>query len=288
MPTITAWLANLVCIGFTLIYVAGFYIFRIPGNRNDPPVILARMKAVTVASFVSASVVWYLVQAIEAEESAATVLGLTQPLEVSCLKPLLLTVILFLGPLSVMFFDQELPFQKCFSFKRDVKMNLLSLIGQRNYVVAPLTEEFVFRACIIAVLNQAHYSKNYLIFISPLYFGIAHLHHALDNYNKMGRTRQALQQALFSSLFQFAYTTLFGWYASYLFIRVGSLWPPVFCHSFCNVMGFPDLGGNHHRSTVQKLIIYGCFPLGIVLFVHNFGNLTQPPSAAAGGSMYWK
>ncbi|KAI8643627.1 CAAX protease self-immunity-domain-containing protein [Parasitella parasitica] len=288
MLIITAWLANLVCIGFTLIYVTGFYIFKTPGNRNDPRVILARMKAVAVASFVSASVVWYLLQASEAKESAVSALGVKQqPLETCCLKPLLLTGMLFLGPLSVMYFDQELPFQIYFSFEQDVKMNLMSLLGQRNYVVAPLTEEFVFRACIIAVLHQANYSKNYLIFISPLYFGIAHLHHALDNYNKLGRTRQAFQQALFSSLFQFAYTTIFGWYASYLFIRIGSLWPPVFCHSFCNVMGFPDLGGNHHRSTVQKLIIYSCFPLGIVLFVYNFCTLTQP-SSAAGGSMYWK
>ncbi|KAL7312409.1 CAAX prenyl protease [Mucor circinelloides] len=290
MLTITAGLANLVCIGFTLIYVAGFYIFKKPGNRNDPPVILARMKAVAVASIVSAGLVWYMLQASGAKESASLALGLGQPTTlmhaINRLRPLLHTCMLFLGPLSVMFFDQELPFQRYFDFERDVTMNLMSLLGQRNYIVAPLTEEFVFRSCMIAVLYQASYSKNYLIFVSPLYFGIAHLHHAWDNYNKLGRTRKAFQQALFSSLFQFAYTTLFGWYASYLFIRMGSLWPPVLCHSFCNLMGFPDFSGHHHRSTFQKVVIYSCFPLGIVLFVYYFDQLTLPSSV--GGSMYWK
>ncbi|KAK4509638.1 uncharacterized protein ATC70_006940 [Mucor velutinosus] len=290
MLTITTGLANLVCIGFTLIYVAGFYIFKIPGDRNDPPVILARMKAVTVASIVSAGLVWYLLQSSGVKENASLALGLEQPTTliyaINRLRPLLLTFMLFLGPLSVMFFDQELPCQRHFDFRRDVTMNVMNLLGQRNYIVAPLTEEFVFRACMIAVLHQANYSKNYLIFVSPLYFGIAHLHHAWDNYNKLGRSRKALQQALFSSLFQFAYTTLFGWYASYLFIRMGSLWPPVLCHSFCNMMGFPDFGGHHHRSTFQKGVIYSCFPLGILLFVCYLNQLTLPSSV--GGSMYWK
>lgn len=139
MLTITAGLANLVCIGFTLIYVAGFYIFKKPGNRNDPPVILARMKAVAVASIVSAGLVWYMLQASGAKESATLALGLEQPTTlmhvINRLRPLLHTCMLFLGPLSVMFFDQELPFQRYFDFERDVTMNLMSLLGQRNYIV---------------------------------------------------------------------------------------------------------------------------------------------------------
>ena len=43
------------------------------------------------------------------------------------------------------------------------------------------------------------------------------------------------------SVFQFAYTTLFGAYCSFLFIRTGSLFPPLVAHSFCNVMGLPQI-----------------------------------------------
>jgi prenyl protein peptidase len=68
----------------------------------------------------------------------------------------------------------------------------------------------------------------------------------------MGKTNRALKNALFSSLFQFVYTTIFGWYASYLFLRLESLWPPVFVHSFCNIMGFPDFNYINHRPPMQK------------------------------------
>ena len=38
-------------------------------------------------------------------------------------------------------------------------------------------------------------------------------------------------------VFQLGYTTLFGWFAAYLFVRTGSVLPPLVPHVFCNVMG---------------------------------------------------
>ncbi|KAG1173213.1 hypothetical protein G6F71_005818 [Rhizopus microsporus] len=239
--TISTGLANLICIGFTVIYVVGFYMFKIPGSRNHPPVIRARMKAVTVASLISVAIVQYLTTA-----NLLTVLGLTFNIQ-ALVKPLLLTSLLFLGPISIRYFDDELPFQKNFNFHRDVILTLTEPLGQRNYYVAPFTEELVFRACMIVVLYQANYSKGYLIFMSPLYFGLAHLHHAWENYYVLGGTRRAMIQSISASLFQFAYTTVFGWYVSYLFLKTGSLWSCVICHSFCNIMGFPDFSCIKYR-----------------------------------------
>jgi prenyl protein peptidase len=42
-------------------------------------------------------------------------------------------------------------------------------------------------------------------------------------------------------LFQFLYTTVFGWYESALFLATGSIVPPILVHSFCNWIGVPDL-----------------------------------------------
>lgn len=82
--------------------------------------------------------------------------------------PLLLVIILFLGPLVLAYFDEELLFQTGLSsFLEDVT----SLVGIRNYLVAPIAEEFVFRACVIAVLAMAGCSTPVLIFVSPLFFG---------------------------------------------------------------------------------------------------------------------
>ncbi|KAG0761808.1 hypothetical protein G6F62_005075 [Rhizopus arrhizus] len=197
---------------FTVIYVIGFYVFKTSGSRNHPSVIRARMKAVTVASVLSILIVKSLTPL-----DLITTLGLTPVFGI--FKPLLLSVLLFLGPLSILYFDRELPFQENFDLQRDVVESFTKPLGQRNYFVAPFTEELVFRACMIAVLYQANYSKNYLIFVSPLYFGIAHLHHAWENYHALGKTREGLIQVICGSLFQFTYTTIFGWYASYLFIK---------------------------------------------------------------------
>lgn len=103
--------------------------------------------------------------------------------------PVLLTAVLFLGPLTQLFFEQQLPCQSNFSFQYDVKDVICSWVGQRNYIVvsddyfslsawidkikkAPATEEWVFRACMIALLYEAGHSIPYLIFVSPMYFGL--------------------------------------------------------------------------------------------------------------------
>ena len=52
-----------------------------------------------------------------------------------------------------------------------------------------------------------------------------------------------LLPALLRTLFQFAYTTLFGWYANFVFVRTGSLPAVVLAHAFCNWMGLPRVWG---------------------------------------------
>ena len=41
-------------------------------------------------------------------------------------------------------------------------------------------------------------------------------------------------------LFQFAYTTVFGMYSAFLFIKTGHFAAPFIVHAYCNFMGFPD------------------------------------------------
>jgi prenyl protein peptidase len=49
--------------------------------------------------------------------------------------------------------------------------------------------------------------------------------------------------ALLRSLFQLTYTTLFGGYATFVFMRTGSLLSVVLLHTFCNWMGLPRFWG---------------------------------------------
>ena len=79
------------------------------------------------------------------------------------------------------------------------------------------------------------------ILLTPLYFGIAHIHHFYEF--TLTNQRTPLGPALAITLFQFSYTVIFGWYASFVFLRTGSLLAVVLCHSFCNWMGLPRVWG---------------------------------------------
>ncbi|SPO31734.1 related to CAAX prenyl protease 2 [Ustilago trichophora] len=98
------------------------------------------------------------------------------------LSPLLLTSLLFLGPLYITYLSSELPFQRHFSFHRDVILKFTSLPGLRNFLIGPLTEELVFRSCILTPFFFSDLSLSKLIFASPAFFGIAHIHHAYNVY----------------------------------------------------------------------------------------------------------
>lgn len=57
--------------------------------------------------------------------------------------------------------------------------NARTLIWWRNLVVAPLSEEWTFRACMLPLLLQC-FSPTTAIFICPLFFGVAHFHHVVE------------------------------------------------------------------------------------------------------------
>ncbi|MCJ1381075.1 hypothetical protein MMC17_004184 [Xylographa soralifera] len=118
----------------------------------------------------------------------------------------------------------------------------------------PFTEELLFRSLLLplAILGQPNpsLSKLNLVLLTPLYFGIAHIHHFYEF--KLTHPRTPLLPTLLMTLFQFSYTTIFGWYAAFVFLRTGSLWSVVLCHAFCNWMGLPRLWGTVGRTVASE------------------------------------
>jgi prenyl protein peptidase len=49
--------------------------------------------------------------------------------------------------------------------------------------------------------------------------------------------------ALLRSVFQFTYTSLFGFFAGFVFLRTGNVYSVILAHAFCNWMGLPRLWG---------------------------------------------
>lgn len=104
-------------------------------------------------------------------------------------------------------------------------------VALRNLVFAPVVEELVFRSCVAAALGDGGAGLTARIWASPLFFGVAHLHHAAEELRK----GEPLSRVALIVLVQATYTTLFGAYATFLLLRTGvqrshPAYPPTTLH----------------------------------------------------------
>ncbi|KAI0718126.1 hypothetical protein C8Q72DRAFT_151589 [Fomitopsis betulina] len=257
--------------------------------RDDPEVIRARLVAVSMSTLSSGlavlGLVWKLLRPndlFDAVETTFVRLGFDFSAARSLL-PCLVTPVLFIGPLYVYWLSGSLPLQRNWSWRWSLLPLFTTWQGVRNYVVGPITEELVFRCCSLAVYHLAGASKTRMIFMTPWLFGLAHAHHAWDTYNRYGRTGAAAKRALFAAVFQTAYTSLFGFHCAYLFLRTGSLLPPITAHIFCNIMGLPQYGEHIVRFPRHRRAIKVAYLLGIVGYVYTMSAWTLTLD-----SLYWR
>jgi len=114
----------------------------------------------------------------------------------------------------------------------------------------------------IPILLFGGYSPFWAGFIAPFFFGVAHIHHI---FHFIFIDKKPVLMSLVSVLFQFIYTTLFGWYSAFLYIQTNTVLAPFLAHAFCNSMGFPDFGGIKDSSFPKVLLFVYCF--GLVSFL---------------------
>lgn len=140
----------------------------------------------------------------------------------------------------------------------------------RNLVIAPALEEVAFRTCMVPVLLASGLRAGAVCWVAPLFFGIAHVHHAVQRLRE-GRT--APTTVVVQTAFQFTYTTLFGAYAAYVYMRTRSTVAVTILHGFCNWMGLPHflfLSQKHvlheHRRVLLVAHAIGVIGFGALLF----------------------
>lgn len=182
--------------------------------------------------------------------------------------PLFLTMILFLGPLYMQMLNGLF---KVYTEPMHWINNLKDLTWIRAHIVAPLSEEFSFRSCMLPLLLQC-FRPLAAVIVCPIFFGAAHFHHVLENI-KMG---VPWKRAVLVSLFQCSYTTLFGAYSAYLFYRTGHLAATFITHAFCNHMGVPDIGELMQYQSKQKACVTIVFIIGFVSWCYLLNPLTEP------------
>jgi prenyl protein peptidase len=140
----------------------------------------------------------------------------------------------------------------------------------RNFVVAPITEEVVFRGCMVPALLATGMTPLKASLVAPLFFGVAHVHHGWIQI----RQGQPLSRVTLVTTFQCAYTSLFGSYAAYAFIRTGSVGAVIVSHAFCNWMGLPDLSFLQKESPLHRYrtLLVAFFLTGTLAFKWAFSS----------------
>lgn len=152
-------------------------------------------------------------------------------------------------------------------------MNQSLWVIARALLIAPITEEVMFRSLMIPTLYMAfisqsssinsdninssnssyhnvidttnitsttdtYYTPWVIVWMNPLFFGCAHIHHF---YEKLLNGIE-LKNAILSTMIQFIYTSIFGFIATLLFMRTGNICCAIVSHMICNYIGLPDIG----------------------------------------------
>lgn len=305
-PPITTTAAISLLVLYTLLYVIPFYLSPqtrpSPSlSRDAPSVIRARITSVSLTC-VLASLATFLVLAKYAHIDHPRILHVMGywPLGLAeSLRAVLLTAILFTGPLFEYlvveagwrdWYGSRLVAQgSTTSFLQPAREVIFGgdWVAWRNYMAGPLTEEILFRSAAVPLMVLARTSLTKTIFVSPLVFGLAHVHHLYEF--KVTHPRVPLGAAVLRSVFQLGYTTLFGAYATFLYLRTGSLVAVFAVHVLCNCMGLPRVWGmvtgrgldgeEVEVRRVWSLLYYVLLVAGAWGWYHNLWFLTESRNA---------
>ncbi|KAL7995536.1 putative CAAX prenyl protease 2 [Plasmopara halstedii] len=285
--SVTATTAIIACSLIAAAYVGVLYtlphaIRRLP--RDHPTHILARFLLICIFCAFCPFVLAVFYDHDDASMSFAQWLGIRREgLTQAIFMPLFVTSVLFTGSLlanAMRMINVSRQFHSN-GFWLAIKNSVLyysithdRLPSLRTYVLGPLTEEFVFRSCMIPLLVCAKFTIKQIVVGSPLIFGAAHLHHFME-YVRHGRS---LKDAALIVGFQLVYTSLFGAYATFIFLRTGHFASIYLVHVFCNVMGFPDLAFFSPGNPLHpfRIVLLGAYFLGIYGFSLILMPLTEP------------
>ena len=266
-------------------------------NRNDPVVIKDRLRrsiAITILNLIILPfVVKYIIASDDSTADILNNLGLLPGVKIQDnnnkssllglafefsqysfkttlldnFKTLLLFIILFIGPLFAnVYYGLNYLLEDIVAYPRWEFL--------RDLVISPLTEELIYTCCItsifIPLIHDGSVDANSILIFTPLLFGMAHLHHAVELYRSH---QHKLIAIVLTCLLQMMYTTLFGTITNYIFVRTGSIWCCFISHAFCNANGLPALT-IHSNSKFIKLFYNFLLIIGIFFFFFYFDSLT--------------
>ena len=243
MPTVSFSTLSLTggiisCLCLAVMFVGALYLVPTNKPRDDPVTIRWRILATSLVSLVAPfyMLLWADTNSSEQGNELHHVLGIKlDGIIPATLYPLLLVSVLYCGVWihTLMASLVKGAFKNSINVFTEFQID----ISLRNYLIAPFVEEFVFRACMLPMLT-ASMGMTIGVLVCPLFFGVAHVHHLVEWYRWR---RHSFTDALIVTTVQLCYTSLFGLYTAFLFVRTGHLISPVISHVYCNIMGLPDI-----------------------------------------------
>lgn len=248
----------LACFGLASLFVLSLYAVSAGLPRSHPVTVRRRILAIAFVCAVSPAYVWaWSTGRDDNGESLWRVLGLKKEgILWAIISPLLLVSLAYLGCFVHCVILKQNPFA-------ELDLTERWDIAFRNFVAAPFAEEFVFRACLLPILLPS-LGELWAILLSPLFFGLAHLHHIVE-WAKTDSEREPLTNVLLGLLLQVGYTSLFGMFSAFLFVRSGHLLSPVLAHSYCNILGLPPLGDISSHS--HPRLLFTTYLIGLATFI---------------------
>ncbi|XP_055697786.1 CAAX prenyl protease 2 [Phlebotomus papatasi] len=258
------------CLVLSIIYVASLYVWSSKEKRDHPTTILKRFLSVFLVMTISPLFLYiFSSQNLLSRVTLWEAMGFRRDgAYVAFFIPLTLTALLFLGPISMQVYSGvwKLYFRPTYWLS-----SFSDILWLRNHVVAPLSEEFTFRACMLPLLLQS-FTPTVAIFLVPLFFAVAHFHHIIERL----RNGMDVKTAVTISCFQFSYTYIFGIYSAYLFTKTGHFIAPFVAHAFCNHMGFPDLVELSSQPNPKKRLLQLLYVVGLVSWIVLLPIATKP------------
>lgn len=310
------------CLMLTILYVVPLYLIPIKIrrlNRNDPIHIKYRLIVSSVSTLfmiilsytlnITNTIPWNF----DNEVSFLLLIGLQiDKILESVVITLLLFMLFYLGPIvvstihSITLCSYNTTISGTLLIKKD-KISIGTVLSKhvddflhhysklvlfRNFVNATITEEIVFRALMIPVLYKCFVLESssspwIVIYLCPTFFGIAHIHHCIEEI----RNGSKVSAAIIKTVVQITYTSIFGFIAALLFMRAGNLMSPLTAHIICNFFGLPDIGFTKQSSDelsylypYRHLLLF-LHALGLILFTMTIMKVTEDISKT---SYYWK
>ncbi|KAH7140552.1 hypothetical protein EDB81DRAFT_798161 [Dactylonectria macrodidyma] len=230
---------------YTLVYVIPLYFSAATRpsptrSRDAPEAIRARIFVVSLSTAVCSLLTLALLSfQLSSQQQPLHLMGYWPIGLIDAARALWLTALLFAGPLYESLVIDGVARE--WLTLEPLKELWVDWPTWRNMVAGPITEECLFRSAAVPLLLQAGASLTGTVFLSPLVFGLAHLHHFYEF--RITHPQTPLPVAIARSILQLSYTSLFGAYATFLIMRTGSLLAVILVHAFCNCMGLPRVWG---------------------------------------------